>query len=324
MIATRLLGRLIGFVLVLVALALRLGLADNPMTARGMPDTSPRGFSGDVRQPPSVGTWRATGTYLESKGYYGRGVGEQIERRWTTAKDCRAGTCSYSMTRQLADLPPVTATLRLQSDGWHATFPQLTLSCQPGHTWQQQTTFVFRFTHGGRRLRANEVHHSFADACGWGVSRVEWTAERVAGGREAPADIGPVGRDAGPVNGIREDEMAASVRRAVRADTERIATRISVARERHIELKARPHSSSCRSRENTRSRRGAAFQCSVVIYSTDTEYPVFTVQFLVAEIEGRCWRAINNLFSDPVGGIHRFPDSDLGRQLAVEPLRGCA
>jgi hypothetical protein len=153
---------------------------------RGAPNVAAAaGFNGDVSQSPRGGTWRATGTYTTNRGYSGgRTVGEQIVRRWTIARRCASGTCSLFLTRQMRDLPPLTAPLRLKRDGWHATFPELTLFCRPPDvTWQQRSTVVYRFTNGGRSAQAHEVNLSYAEKCGYGTSRLDWVAEH-AGDRE--------------------------------------------------------------------------------------------------------------------------------------------
>ena len=199
-----LLGRLLGFVVVLVVFAVKLGLIYG---SSGVPDVSPKGFAGDVSQPPRIGTWRAVGTYTLSKGYSGRGVGEQIVRAWSTRKDCRSGPCSYWITRELEGLPPTTARLTLKQDGWHAQFPELVLSCQPGHTWAQRDSFIFRFSAGGRRLQAHEGRTSFASACGYGVAQVEWTGELMPDGAHSADAPAPAEHRPKPVSA--SEKMAA-------------------------------------------------------------------------------------------------------------------
>jgi hypothetical protein len=316
-LALRVFGRLVGFMLVLAVAAIRLGLVAGPLDVWGKPDISPQGFTGDVRQPPSAGAWRATGTYTVNKGYNGRAVGDRIQRLWTTNKDCRLGTCSYSITRELEGLPSTTAPLTLRADGWYAHFPALVLPCQPGHTWAQHDTFVFRFTDRGRRLEAHEARSSYARACGYGVARVEWTAELIQREGEAVEAGGVTSDDVGSTSEARA--MAASVRRAVDRDIRRIVLRISAARGQRIGLPGRPHYSSCRPGGEGRSR--AEFVCRVAILAKNG---LFGIRVLVTEVDGRCWQGINDRWEEPGKGEFPYPDTKLQRQLAAKPLRGCA
>ena len=301
---------------ILVVFAIKLGLVAGETTGRGVPDITPQGFTGDVSQRPAVGTWRAVGTYTESKGYNGRVVGEQIVRTWTTARDCKSGTCSYSITRELEGLPATTAPLTPRQDGWYAQFPELLLTCGPGQTWAQRDTFVFRFTAGGRRLQANEVRSSYASACGYGVARVEWTGQIASGERDAPAVAAPATATQQPARLSPAERMAASVKLAVRRDIRRIALRISGARGRQVTL-LRAFYATCSVPRGTR-----AFPCRVNVQADGTASPMFTLRLLVTKTGGRCWRATNDTFIEPGSGVFHYPDSKLQRKLA-KPLRGC-
>ena len=65
---------------ILVAVAVALAVVRLAAVFDREPDVAPPvGFAGDVRQPPAVGVWRATGRTTSTKGYLGaRDVGETI------------------------------------------------------------------------------------------------------------------------------------------------------------------------------------------------------------------------------------------------------
>ena len=302
--------------LILVVAAMRLGLMPGPMDVWGKPDVSPQGFTGDVRQPPTAGTWLAIGTYTTYKGYDGRAVGEKIERRWITTKDCTPGACSYSITRELENSPSTTAPLTLRPDGWHAQFPDVVLRCRWGRTWAARATFVFRFTDAGRHLEAHEVRSSHARGCGYAVARVDWTAGVAYEGADAPAG-GPLPSDIdGPTTQARA--VAGSVRLAADRHVRRIVLRISAARGQRVRLPASAGYTSCRPGGEGRSR--AAFVCRVAILA---KTGLFGVRILVTKFDGRCWEGLDDLWEEPGRGEFPFADSKLQRRLAAKPLRGC-
>ena len=291
---------------------------------RGGPDVDPpAGFTGDVSQPPTEGAWRATGTYTDVRGYLGRDVGERIVRRWWTERRCAAAGCSYVLTREMARHAPQSARLVLRDDGWHATFPKLVLNCSPTAQWEQETEFVLRFTSGGRALAGHEVHHSFAPECGYGVSRVDWTAHRAADPAGAVAGDGPVAPHTGPVNAITELAMALSVARVVTQRIAGIERQVGEALGRDVALAV--DDTSCRSRENTRSRTGSAFTCFVEATQMRAPGGHFTIGVLVSGIEGRCWRGVHYGFAPrPHTRPTRYDEDVIERNLAYDPLRGCA
>jgi hypothetical protein len=206
------------------------------------------------------------GRTTSTAGYLGsRDVGETIIRRWTTARRCAAGRCSFVLTRELADGQRLRSPLTPGRDGWHATFEQ-TLACRVVDgkqlTWNQRSSFVLRFTNGGRRAEAHQVDLSYDKQCGYGTSRVDWSAAMVstATARSIGND-GAVPRDRGHVNGIGEAAMAASVGRAARADAATIRTQVAAAVDRPVRLKLHPKTI-CRSRLNTPAPTGARLSAS--------------------------------------------------------------
>lgn len=294
----------------------------------GRPDVAPpAGFTANVEQRPAVGEWRARGRTTSTAGYLGsRDVGETIVRRWTTARRCAAGRCSFVLTRELADGKRLRSPLTPRADGWHATFEQ-TLPCRVVDgkqlTWNQRSRFVLRFTNGGRRAEAHQVDLSYAKQCGYGTSRVDWSAAMVstASARSIGND-GAVPRGRGHVNGIGEAAMAASVGRAVRADAATIRTQVAAAVDRPVRLELLPKTI-CRSRLNTPAPTGAPFECIAV--AIDTAHPErFVIQILVAEIEGRCWRGVAVAVKRGDGRWVDYEKTAIERVLGRAPLRGCA
>ena len=284
---------------------------------------APAGFTGDVSQAPRISVWRATGTYTSIKGHLGRTEGEQITRRWTTSRRCSHGECAYFITREMANLPPTTARLTPQRDGWHATFPVLVLSCSDSATWEQQTSFIFRFTNGGAAAQAHEVHHSYAPACGYGVSRVDWQATLAANPSNALNGDGPVSRGKGPVNAIGERAMAASVQDVLKRRTRDLERQFGGAVDRDVNLD--PVLTSCRSRENAPSRTGSAFECWTLADQMRPPTSQVVLGVVVTDIEGRCWRGVH--FGYALGRhapARDYAEADVRRELAYRPLRGCA
>jgi hypothetical protein len=299
------------------------------LIGRARPDVAPpAGFSGDVRERPAVGEWRAAGRTTSTAGYLGaRDVGETIVRRWTTARRCAAGSCSYVLTRELAAGDRLTSPLTRQGDGWHATFNK-TLPCKvvDGRqvSWNQRSSFVFRFTKGGRRVEAHQVDVSFAPKCGYGTSRVDWTAAVVsaATARSLGGD-GPVPRGRGHVNRIGERAMAASVGRAATAGAATIRAQVADVIDRRVRLEVLPMQARCRSRQNTPSGRGAPFECLVAAINPD-DGRRFVLDVLVAAIEGRCWRGVNVAVKGADGRWRDYKKAAVQRALGQAPLRGCA
>jgi hypothetical protein len=295
---------------------------------RGPDVAPPAGFAGDVRQPPAVGVWRATGRTTSTEGYLGsRDVGETIIRRWTTARRCAMDRCSFLMTRELAAGDRLTSPLTLRADGWHATFSQ-TLPCNVidgrAVTWNQRSSFVLRFTHGGRRAEAHQVDLSHAPQCGNGTSRSDWTAAVVNADAARPVgNDGPVAADRGHVNGIEETAMAASVGRATRDRTTTVRKQVADAIDRQLRLEVFPLQTTCRSRENTPAGTGAPFQCLVVAMDPD-KVERFVLDVLITAIEGRCWRGVNVAVKDPDGRWLDYDKATVEQALARAPLRDCA
>jgi len=307
----------------LTALAVVVLIIVGPGLLRAPAVKPPAGFSGDVSQAPRVGVWRAVGTYTSIKGHLGRAEGEQIVRRWTTSRRCSRGKCAYFITRELADLPPTTARLKPQRDGWHATFPVLVLSCSDSATWRQQTSFIFRFTKGGTAAQAHEVHHSYARACGSGVSRVDWQATLAANPTAALSDDGAVSRGKGPVNGISERAMAASVQYVLDRRTPDLGRQLGGAVGRDISLD--PVQTSCRSRLNAPVQTGSAFECWTLADQTRPPTSEVMLGVVVTDIEGRCWRGVH--FGYALGRhapAQDYAAADVENELAYRPLRGCA
>jgi len=293
----------------------------------GPPDVAPpAGFTGDVRQRPAVGEWRATGRTTSSGGYLGsRDVGETIVRRWTTGRRCAAGRCSFVMTRELADGERLTSPLTPRPDGWHATLDK-TMPCRVVDgkqlAWNQRSSFLLRFTNGGRRAEARQVDLSYAKQCGYGTSRVDWTAAVSAATTRPTGNDGPVPRDRGPVNGIGEAAMAASVGRAARADAATLRRQVAAAIDRPVRLELHPETI-CRSRVNTPDGTGAPFECLVVAIDSE-KAERFVIQVLVAAIEGRCWRAVAVAVKGADGRWLDYEKAAVERVLGRAPLRGCA
>lgn len=306
-----------------VGVRIAIGVVD-----RGPPDVAPPvGFTADVRQPPAVGNWRATGRTTSTAGYFGsRDVGETIVRRWTTTRRCTSGRCAFLMTRELADGERQRSPLTPQADGWHATFDK-TLPCKVVHgeqlTWNQRSSFVLRFTHGGRRAEARQVNLSYAKDCGYGTSRSDWTAVVSAAATTRPTgNDGSVPRDRGHVNGIGERAMAASVGRAARADVAMIRAQVAAAVGRSVQLRLH-RDAICRSRVNTARGTGAPFECIVAAVDSE-EAERFVIQILVAAIEGRCWRAVAVAVKGADGRWVDYDKTSVERVLGRAPLRGCA
>ena len=288
----------------------------------------PAGFSGDVRQRPAVGVWRATGRTTSTAGYLGsRDVGETIVRRWTTARRCAGGHCSYVLIRELAEGPRLTSALTPRGDGWHATFNKV-LPCKvvDGRqvSWNQRSSFILRFTNGGRRAEAHQVDLSYAPKCGYGTSRVDWTAAVAsAATTRSLRNDGPVSRDRGHVNRIGERAMAASVGRAAGAGAATIREQVAGVSGRRIPLEVLPLQSRCRSRENTPSAKGAPFRCLVAAINPD-DGRRFVLDVLVAAIEGRCWRGVNVAVKGSDGHWRDYKKAAIERVLGRAPLHGCA
>ena len=305
-------------------------VASSGVFDRGQPKMAPpAGFAGDVRQPPALGVWRATGRTTSTAGYLeARDVGETIVRRWTTARRCADGRCTFVLTRELADGDRLTAALTSRADGWHATFNK-PLPCEVvdgrALTWNQRSSFVLRFTHGGRRAEAHQVDVSRAPRCGYGTSRSDWTAALVgtAPATAALGTSGPAPRDRGHVNGISEATMAASVSGAVRAASASVGEQVSAAIGRPVGLEVLPPQTSCRSRQNTPTGTGAPFQCVVVAIDPDTGERL-VLDVLVTAIEGQCWRGVNVAVKGNDGRWRDYDETTVARVLGRAPLRGCA
>lgn len=144
------------------------------------------GFVGGTSQRPTPGYWLAHATVTSSVNYPAEPVGSSFPRAWRITRLCMpAGGCThYQLTRQIAGGGAQVAPLIRQADGWHATFPPLSLPCarQPDGQlvyWLQQTSFVLRFGHGGRTAQASEGNFSSSPGCGSGASTLAWTAARV-------------------------------------------------------------------------------------------------------------------------------------------------
>lgn len=230
------------------------------------------------------------------------------------------------MTRELADGERLKSPLTRRADGWHATFDK-TMPCRVVDgkqlTWNQRSSFVLRFANGGRRAEAHQVDLSYATPCGYGTSRIDWTAAMVspAAARSIGNDAA-VRRDRGHVNGIGEAAMATSVGRAARAGAATIRAQVAVAVDRPVRLKLHPKTI-CRSRLNTPAPTGAPFECIAV--ATDAEKPErFVIQIVVTDIEGRCWRGVAVAVKRGDGRWVDYEKTAIERVLGRAPLRGCA
>jgi hypothetical protein len=231
------------------------------------------------------------------------------------------------MTIEHGDGTRLTSPLAPRDDGWHATFTR-PMPCRvvDGRqvTWNQRSSFVLRFTRGGRRAEAHQVNLSYAEQCGYGTSRSDWTATRVsAATAQRLGHDGAVPPDRGHVNGIGEAAMASSVGRAVGADAAAVRRQVADAIDRPVRLQLLHRKTRCRSRVNTPAPTGAPFQCLVVAMDAE-EVERFVVEILVTAIEGRCWRAVAVAVK---GADRRWVDFDkaaVERVLGLAPLRGCA
>lgn len=314
-------------VAVVVVLGFGVLLALSIFGPSGPPHVAPpAGFTAGVEQSPAVGVWRATGTTTSSAGYLGsRDVGETITRRWRTTLRCEG--CSSVLTIEHADGTRLSSPLTPQDDGWHATFNRR-LPCKvvDGRqvTWNQRSSFVLRFTNGGRRAAAHQVNLSYAKRCGYATSRDDWTAVlATAGAKDPRGDAGPVLPNRGHVNRIGEAAMAASLGRAVRADAAAVRAQAAEAIDRPVRLELLHRKTLCRSRVNTPTPGGVPFECLLVALDAD-ERERFVIDILVVAIEGRCWRAVATAVK---GADRRWVDFDkaaVERVLGRAPLRGCA
>jgi uncharacterized RDD family membrane protein YckC len=138
------------------------------------------GFAGDNSQAPSSGTWEAMGTVTSAQGDAGNLPGQEMPRLWEIVRTCGAGSCASSLTRQVAGEPPLTAVLKHEGDGWHATFPNRIYTCTQGDGQTirgvLESTWVLQFTAGGTVAAAHETN-LYTPGCGWGTDTVNWTAK---------------------------------------------------------------------------------------------------------------------------------------------------
>jgi len=146
----------------------------------GLDHLAATGWPGDNSQPPAPGVWQAVGTLTYAKGYGNAAAGQQRARTWQIARTCGSASCPLTLTRELADEPPLTAKLIPHADGWHATFPDRRHVCgQDGSsliTWSQHSTWVLRFLANGTVAEAHEKNVSYAPGCGWGTDTIDWAA----------------------------------------------------------------------------------------------------------------------------------------------------
>jgi RDD family len=144
------------------------------------PGVGVAGFRAVNSQPPALGEWLATGATTSAAGYGGDAAGQEVIRRWMIARTCTTANCPYVITRDINGGPPLTAQLVARDDGWHVRFPDRQYQCGivNGHAvyWSQQSTWVIRFTTGGRQAEAHERNYSYTPACGYGTDTLDWTA----------------------------------------------------------------------------------------------------------------------------------------------------
>jgi hypothetical protein len=140
------------------------------------------GFAPTSKQEPHTGPWLATATVISSIGYSDDAPGTRYSRAWGIGKVCWPAPrgCQFTLTRQIAGEPAVSAPLVWHPDGWHATFPLRSYSCRyvggKWVDWQQQDSMVLVFADGGRTTTVHERRFSEAPACGYGTDTVGWTA----------------------------------------------------------------------------------------------------------------------------------------------------
>ena len=161
----------------LASVGILVAVLDAPTTAQIPPVA---GFTGNTSARPAAGNWQATGTTTRSIGYSDDPIGAQTSGAWVIVRSCTSSDqCSFALTRQVAG-QSVTAPLILQADGWHAMFPLIAFSCgfAGGQTiyWQEQSSWVLRFSNAGRAAQANERNFSSAPGCGYGTDTVAWSA----------------------------------------------------------------------------------------------------------------------------------------------------
>ena len=145
------------------------------------------GFPGSYNgKAPQTGAWHSTGTTNWAAGYAGEYVGRQHTESWTITHECGSGTsltdCAFVLTREIQGVPRVSAPLVPAQDGWHAAFVLGVFPCESsdGTTaeWQQSSTMILTFAHGGQAAAAHEQNVSYAAACGYGADGVSWTAQQ--------------------------------------------------------------------------------------------------------------------------------------------------
>ena len=150
-------------------------------TPSGPPIPAATGFAGNNSEAPVPGNWQAIGTTTSTIGYGGDAVGVQLDRAWTIAQTCAPSAgCWFVISWLVAGEPPLSARLIPRPDGWHATFPLITLTCgsSAGQTinWQQHSSWVLHFSNAGRTAESHERNFSYAPGCGYGTDTKEWSA----------------------------------------------------------------------------------------------------------------------------------------------------
>jgi membrane protease YdiL (CAAX protease family) len=137
-------------------------------------------YSGGAGEAPATGPWSASSVVVSSNGYGNESPGTVAQRSWEITRTCMNGSCSYLLTRQTSS-GPLSAALLPEGDGWHADFPPEPLPCaydQNGNEidWQQNSSFVLRFSDGGHVAEGREHMLSQAQQCGAASAVRDWRA----------------------------------------------------------------------------------------------------------------------------------------------------
>jgi hypothetical protein len=131
--------------------------------------------------PPTLGTYRGTGTTVKSVGF--RNQLPTITRTWVISADCSRHPCHYMLTRQTGE-GAVIAPLTETKDGWTAEFAPRAVPCKvtPDRrvaiTWGVERTMVLRFNSDRRTVTAGERTYANQPGCGYGQATRRWTASR--------------------------------------------------------------------------------------------------------------------------------------------------